>query len=92
MVFFCWGLFVVTDLGNVSCLLKKEIKKEGCGSFLEKVAIIHGVTQSVVSWYDKIVTLLSNFVGSEPVTEVKRFSKSKERNNLNQMSRFNSRM
>ena len=55
---------------------EKEMKKEGRGSFLEKVATIDGVTLSVVSWYDnKIVTLLSNFVGSEPVTEVKRFSK-----------------
>ena len=55
---------------------EKEKKKERRGSFLEKVATIDGVTLSVVSWYDnKIVTLLSNFVGSEPVTEVKWFSK-----------------
>ena len=55
---------------------EKEMKKEWRGSFLEKVATIDGVTLSAVSWYDnKIVTLLSNFVGSEPVTEVKRFSK-----------------
>ena len=55
---------------------EKEMKTEGRGSFLEKVATTDGVTLSVVSWYDnKIVTLLSNFVGSEPVTEVKRFSK-----------------
>ena len=52
------------------------MKKEGRGSFLEKVATIDGVTLSVVSWYDnKIVTLLSNFVGSEPVTEENRFSR-----------------
>ena len=55
---------------------EKEMKREGRGSFLEKVATIDGVTLSVVSWYDsKIVTVLSNFVDSEPVTEVKRFSK-----------------
>ena len=38
------------------------MKKEDRGSFTEKVATID---LSVVSWYDnKIVTLLSNFVGS----------------------------
>ena len=55
---------------------EKEIKKERRGSFLEKVATTDGITVSVVSWYDnKIVSLPSNFVGSEPVTEVKWFSK-----------------
>ena len=52
------------------------MKKQGRGSFLEKVATIDGVTLSVVSWYDnKIVTLLSNFVGSEPVAEENLFSR-----------------
>ena len=52
------------------------MKKEGRESFLEQVATIDEVTLSVVSWYDnKIVTLLSNFVSSEPVTELKLFSK-----------------
>ena len=38
---------------------EKEMKKEGHGSFLEKVATIDGVTLSVVSWYsNKIVTLV----------------------------------
>lgn len=41
------------------------MKKEDRGSFTEKVATIDVVFLSVVSWYDnKIVTLLSNFVGS----------------------------
>ena len=52
------------------------MKKEGRESFLEQVATIDEVTLSVVSWYDnKIVTLLSNFVSSERVTELKQFSK-----------------
>ena len=55
---------------------EKEMKKEGRGYFLENVATVDGETLSLVSWYgNKIVTFLSNFVGSEPVTEVKRFSK-----------------
>ena len=52
------------------------MKKEGRESFLEQVATIDEVTLSVVSWYEnKIVTLLSNFVSSDPVTELKLFSK-----------------
>ena len=57
------------------------MKKEDRGSFTEKVATIDVVFLSVVSWYDnKIVTLLSNFVGSQPPTEVKRFSKAVKEN------------
>lgn len=57
------------------------MKKEDRGSFTEKVATIDGVFLSAVSWYDnKIVTLLSNFVGSQSLTEVKRFSKAVKEN------------
>lgn len=57
------------------------MKKEGRGSFIEKGATIDGVCLSVVSWYDnKIVTLPSNFVGSQPPTEVKRLSKDVKEN------------
>ena len=60
-----------------------DMKKKAWGTYVERVATIDSVVLSVVSWYGKVVTLLSNFVGSEPTTEVRRFSK--KRNNI---SRF----
>ena len=63
------------------------MEKERRGSFPEKVTTIDGVTLSVVSWYDnKIVALLPNFVGSEPVIGVKWFSKAKKETIKNQIS------
>ena len=58
---------------------EKKNQKGRTWSFLEKVAAIDGITLSIVSCYDSnIVTLLPIFVGSEPVIEVKRFSKAKK--------------
>jgi len=51
------------------------LKKEGRGAIDEKTVIVDGVHLSAVRWYDnKAVTLLSTFVGSEPVTEVNRWN------------------
>ncbi|XP_065645471.1 piggyBac transposable element-derived protein 3-like [Hydra vulgaris] len=59
---------------------KKELKKKKRGYYFEQLTVIEGVTLSVVFWFDnKMVTLLSNFVGSQPTTEVKRFSKSERK-------------
>ena len=55
-----------------------DMKKKAWGTYVERVATIDSVVLSVVSWYGKVVTLLSNFVGSEPTTEVRRFSKKRE--------------
>ena len=63
-------------VGKCPILSEKEMKNNGRGSFTEHVAKVDDVEVSVVAWFDnKIVTLLSNFVGSEPTTMVKRFSK-----------------
>lgn len=51
-----------------------EMKKKGLGAVTEKVANIDGVDISVVSWYDnKIVNTISTYVGSQPMSDVKRF-------------------
>ena len=53
------------------------MKKEGRGCHVEQLTVVDGAHFSVVSWFEnKVVTLLSNFVGGEPITEVRRFSKS----------------
>ena len=63
-------------VGNCPVLSDKEMKQRGHGTFTEHVAKVDGVDVSVVSWFDnKVVTLLSNFIGSEPSIEVKRFSR-----------------
>ena len=47
---------------------EKEMKKTGCGTYVEKVRRDKRVDLSCVSWYDnKQVNLLSSFAGSQPV-------------------------
>lgn len=61
-----------------NCELPKEsvMKKMGRGAFVEKVTQIDGVDINLVCWYDnKVVTTVSTYVGSQPVSEVRRFSK-----------------
>ena len=63
-------------VGNCPVLSDKKMKQRGRRTFTEHVAKVDGVDVSVVSWFDnKIVTLLSSFIGSEPSIEVKRFSR-----------------
>ncbi|XP_057294618.1 piggyBac transposable element-derived protein 3-like [Hydractinia symbiolongicarpus] len=60
-------------IGKCPVSSEKEIKKKGSGTHEERVATIDDVDVCVVSWFDnKVVTLLSNFVGSEPTRYVKR--------------------
>lgn len=55
---------------------KDELMKQGRGSMMEKVATIDGVKLSLVSWFDnKIVTLMSPYVGMNPVINKCRYSR-----------------
>ena len=54
------------------------MKKEGVGSSFEKVATTDRATLSNVSWYNNNILKFHHFVGSNSVTEVKRFSKAKK--------------
>ena len=49
-------------------------KRKSRGAYVKRSATTESVELSVVS-IKKIVTMLSNFVGSQPTTELKRFSK-----------------
>lgn len=59
---------------------EKELKKRGQGSMEEKIAVIDGVKLSLVSWFDnKNVNLLSAYVGSEPMTTKRRYSRKEKK-------------
>lgn len=52
------------------------MKKSGRGAIIQKVANVDGVQGSVTCWYDnKVVTMMSTYVGSTSISEVQRFSK-----------------
>ena len=54
---------------------EKELKKEGRGSYDGSVDLNSGIV--IVRWFDnKAVQLISNYIGIEPIDEVKRWSKS----------------
>ena len=63
-------------LPNLTVISDTELKKKGRGAHMEKVAKVDDVTLSVVRWFDnRPVTFLSTFVGAQPITETKRFSR-----------------
>jgi len=56
---------------------EKEFKKLGRGSMCEKTTTIDNVKVSAVSWFDnKVVTMVSTYVGSQPTVEKQRFFRS----------------
>lgn len=65
---------------NADMPTEKDLKKIGRGTMVEKIAIVDDVKLSLVSWYDnKVVNLLSAFVGSEPTsTKTRYFRKDKQ--------------
>lgn len=66
-------------LPNCKLSTEKELKQRGRGSYSEQVCTVDGVDLSAIAWYDnKTVHLLSSFVGSQPLCEVKRYFVSKK--------------
>lgn len=64
-------------LKGLNILSEKEMKKRGRGSHIENTAHVNGVDIRAVQWYDnRIVSLVSTFSGTYPITKVKRFFKS----------------
>ncbi|KAG5879039.1 hypothetical protein JTB14_035462 [Gonioctena quinquepunctata] len=54
---------------------EKDLKRQGRGSMMEKPTVIDGVEVSCVTWFDnKVVTLLSTYVGSSPETTREQYS------------------
>ncbi|XP_050527792.1 piggyBac transposable element-derived protein 3-like [Daktulosphaira vitifoliae] len=59
---------------------EKDFKKKGRGTFCEKLTTINDVTLSAVSWYDnKLVNMVSTYVGSQPIGEKKIFFRSEKK-------------
>lgn len=64
-------------LKGLKGLTEKEMKAKGRGSHTEVTATVDGVDVHAVQWYDnRIVSLISTFSATDPLTKVKRFFKS----------------
>jgi hypothetical protein len=74
----------VNRLQGFSAKSEKDLKKIGRGSMAEYTTDVDGVTITFVQWYDnKVVNLLSTYVGTEPRIKVMRwFSAQKARKEI----------
>jgi len=58
---------------------EKEFRKMGRGSFCEKLTTIDDVKISAVSWFNnKVVNIVSTYVGGHPIGENKQFFRSEK--------------
>jgi hypothetical protein len=70
----CVGTVRPNRLPGVKGPTEKEMKKCGRGSVHELITTVDGVDISYVRWYDnRVVNIVSTFVGSEPLTRVRRW-------------------
>ena len=70
------GTVRMNRLTNCQLPSDAEMKKRGRGAHVEKIAQVGNIEMSAVRWYDnRPVTFLSTFVGAEPLTDVRRWSR-----------------
>ncbi|XP_024153448.1 piggyBac transposable element-derived protein 2 isoform X2 [Oryzias melastigma] len=70
----CAGTVRVNRLPGVSMMCDAELKRTGRGSFDQKTAMVGDTTLHAVKWYDnRSVSLLSDYIGAHPVTDVDRW-------------------
>ncbi|XP_058868693.1 piggyBac transposable element-derived protein 3-like [Acipenser ruthenus] len=75
----CTGTVRGNRLPGVNLMCDAELKRAGRGSFEQKMAMVGETTLHVVKWYDKrSVTLLSDYTGAHPVTEVDRWDRKRK--------------
>ncbi|CAK1591763.1 unnamed protein product [Parnassius mnemosyne] len=79
----CLGTVQLNRLGK-SCKLpkKKEVMNSNVprGSYVENTTSLDGVDFSAISWKDnKQVTLLSTYIGAEPVETIERYDKNQKK-------------
>lgn len=61
-------------LPGVNSMCDAELKRTGRGSFEQKTAMVGETTLHAVKWYDnRSFSLLSNYIGTHPVTDVDRW-------------------
>uniref|UniRef100_A0A3B4ZMF2 PiggyBac transposable element-derived protein domain-containing protein n=1 Tax=Stegastes partitus TaxID=144197 RepID=A0A3B4ZMF2_9TELE len=76
----CTGTVRGSRLPGVNLKSDADLKKEGRGAFEEKMAIVRETTLLVVKWYDNhSVTLMSDHIRANPVTEVDRWDRKKKK-------------
>lgn len=69
----CTGTVRCNRLPGVNLKSDTDLKRAGRGTFEEKIALVGETTLHVVKWFDnRAVTLLSDHIGANPVTEVER--------------------
>ncbi|XP_032364124.1 piggyBac transposable element-derived protein 3 [Etheostoma spectabile] len=69
----CTGTIRGNRLPGVNLMCDAELKRTGRGSFEQKTAMVGETTLHAVKWYDnRSVSLLSDYIGAHPVTEVDR--------------------
>ncbi len=72
----CTGTVRGNRLPGVNLMCDAELKRAGRGSFEQKMAMVRETTLYAVKWYDNCsVTLLSDYTGAHPVTEVDRWDR-----------------
>ncbi len=72
----CTGTVRGNRLPGVNLMCDAELKRAGRGSFEQKMAMVRATTLYAVKWYDnRSVTLLSDYTGAHPVTEVDRWDR-----------------
>uniref|UniRef100_A0A665TR44 PiggyBac transposable element-derived protein domain-containing protein n=1 Tax=Echeneis naucrates TaxID=173247 RepID=A0A665TR44_ECHNA len=70
----CTGTVRSNRLPGVNLMCDAELKRTGRGSFEQKTAMVAETTLHAVKWYDKrSVSLVSNYIGAHPVTDVDRW-------------------
>lgn len=75
----CIGTVRINRVPGVNMPSEKEMKKKGRGHFEERVAVVDGIELSCTRWQDnRAVTLLSSFVGTQPVGNASRYDRQKK--------------
>ncbi|KAG5871836.1 hypothetical protein JTB14_028776 [Gonioctena quinquepunctata] len=57
----------------------KDLKKQGRGFIVERVAVIDNIKIAITTWFDnELVNMLSTYIGSEPRTTKRRYFRKKK--------------
>uniref|UniRef100_A0A669E9M9 PiggyBac transposable element-derived protein 3 n=1 Tax=Oreochromis niloticus TaxID=8128 RepID=A0A669E9M9_ORENI len=76
----CTGTVRGNRLPGINLKSDADLKRAGHGAFEEKIAMVRETTLHVVKWYDnRSVTLLSDHIGANPVTEVDRWDRNQKK-------------
>ncbi|KAJ8926972.1 hypothetical protein NQ314_020619 [Rhamnusium bicolor] len=70
------GTVRINRVPNCNMPKESELKRQGRGAMIEKVAKFDGTCVFLVSWFNnKIVNMMSTYIGTSPKIEVNRYSR-----------------